>query len=702
MSSSEQLLYCINTACANPGNSIGGQVCASCSTPLVYRYLWAVGPEAAEIATGELINERYAVVARQIWLDTKPAEPPSAPEELPGAILPYLRLYPQRLHVPEVYGFAQVGEDAETEILLLENVPVDPVGNLHPSLAEVWPTAPAVRQVYWLWQMLQLWTPLLEQGVVASLLIPDNIRVEGWRVWLQELYVEDSGSGKSLTLSQTRLPDLAYCWLTWVSGAQPAVAKQLTAICQQMRRSEATEEGIAEQLNQLLLELAAKLPVRTRVAGGTDTGPMRERNEDSYYPAPADIKARSAPPHDQLIPYLAIVCDGVGGHEGGEVASMSAVSALKSLTQTLLLETAQSEEITPPEMVAKQIEESIRVINNAIAARNDAGGREDRQRMGTTLVMALQLQQTLRDSDGEELGKAHELYVAHVGDSRAYWITSDYCHRLTVDDDVASREVRLGRSLYRQALQRADAGALTQALGTRDAEFLRPNIQRFIVEEDGLLLLCSDGLSDNDWVELSWANYAPAVLKGEMQLDAAVEAFIKVANEKNGYDNVTVVLAQCRLSPEPVVLFKVKPAPKATNPPTPLPTPEVTLASGERVFQEASPKPAPTATAPPTPEFSQASGEPVFQEPEPKQAPIATTPPMSEFSEASKALLFEESAASRQAPAAKPRLQPSRDSAPVLALLAVLLISGAVALFTWSQLNPKGFEPVREKVFPGK
>ncbi len=654
------------------------------------------------MATGELINERYAVVARQIWLDTKPGLPPSAPVELPEAILPYLRLYPQRLHVPEVYGFAQVGEEPKTDILLLENVPVDPVGNLHPSLAEVWPTAPAVRQVYWLWQMLQLLTPLLQQGVVASLLIPDNIRVEGWRVWLQELYVEDSGSGKSLTLSQTRLPDLAYCWLTWVSGAQPAVAKQLTAICQQMRRSEATVEGIAEQLNQLLLELAAKLPVRFRVAGGTDTGPMREHNEDYYYPTPADIKARSAPPHDQLIPYLAIVCDGVGGHEGGEVASQSAVSALKPLMQTLLAETAQSEEITPPEMVFKQIEESIRVINNTIAAQNDTQGREERQRMGTTLVMALQLPQTVKAPDGSVLGSAHELYLAHVGDSRAYWITSDYCHRLTVDDDVASREVRLGRSLYRQALQRADAGALTQALGTRDAEFLRPNIQRFIVEEDGLLLLCSDGLSDNDWVELSWANYAPAVLKGEMPLDAAVEAFINLANEKNGYDNATVVLAQCRLSPEPVVLFKVKTAPKATNPPTPLPTPEVSPASGAQLFQEPSPKQAPKVTNFPTPEVSPASGEQLFQDPSAKQAPTTTNLPMSEFSEASKALLFEEPAASGPAPAAKPRLQPSRDSAPVLALLAVLLISSAVALFTWSKLNPKGFEPVREKVFPGK
>ncbi|MHC5830810.1 MAG: PP2C family protein-serine/threonine phosphatase, partial [Nostoc sp.] len=102
----------------------------------------------------------------------------------------------------------------------------------------------------------------------------------------------------------------------------------------------------------------------------------------------------------------------------------------------------------------------------------------------------------------------HELYLANVGDSRAYWITRNYCQLLTVDDNVATREVRLAQSLYRKALLRADASALTQALGTKDAESLRLKVQRLIVEEDGILLLCSDGLSDNNWVEQSWQNYA--------------------------------------------------------------------------------------------------------------------------------------------------------------------------------------------------
>ena len=70
--------------------------------------------------------------------------------------------------------------------------------------------------------------------------------------------------------------------------------------------------------------------------------------------------------------------------------------------------------------------------------------------------MALHLPQTLGQTDSETT--THELYVAHVGDSRAYWITPTRCQCLTVDDDVATREVRMERGLYREALQRPDAG----------------------------------------------------------------------------------------------------------------------------------------------------------------------------------------------------------------------------------------------------
>lgn len=578
MSSSSQAIYCPNPACSEPRNSLGRQECEACQTPLIYRYLWAVGPEAESIAPGEALDDRYWVVAPQIWLDTQPGASPALPERLPNAIIPYLHLYPYRLHVPEAYGFYLGGEASqEVEILLLDNAPIDLVGNLLPSFPDVWSGTGAVRQVYWLWQIFKLWNPLSEQGVAASLLSAENIRVEGWRVRLRELY---PGRFKPT------LRDLAESWMPWIEISQEAVQPHLQAICQLLRRQNADTEAIASELNQLLLEQAAQLPLHLEVAGATDPGPKRRQNEDSCYPTAVELQQRKTPPHDKLIPHFVIVCDGVGGHDGGEVASQLAVQSLKPLIQTLLVEVEQQSELTPPELVSKQLEESVRVVNNLISAQNNDQGRESRQRMGTTLAMALQLPQKVKAGSGQEFENGHELYLVNVGDSRAYWITQDYCQRLTVDDDVAAREVRFGRSLYWEALQRPDAGALTQAVGTRDAEFLHPTIQRLIVEEDGLLLLCSDGLSDNDWVEKSWVNYAPAVLKGEMPLEVAVESWIQLANEKNGHDNSSVAIAHCRISPEKLVLFSPTVQLPST---TPLAEPELSEASQALLYGETAP-----------------------------------------------------------------------------------------------------------------
>ncbi|MEG3989333.1 protein phosphatase 2C domain-containing protein [Microcoleus sp. S28C3] len=547
ISSFSEPIYCPNLSCAEPRNTFGRQHCAACETDLIYRYVWAVGQAAEEVPAGKVIADRYFVIAPQIWLDSRPALPPSVPEQLPDTIMPYLHLYPQRLHTPEVYGFCSLGEAPEAaEVLLLENVPINNFGRLYPSILESWSGTSAARQVYWLWQMLQLWIPLSEQGVASSLLVPENLRVEGWRVRLLELH-----AGNFVPT----LRDLGDVWSGLVESAQPEVQPKLGEICQFMRRSSMNFDAIALELNDLLLEQAAKLPLHLEVVGMTDTGPQRSQNEDSCYPTAADFQSSKTSGGDKLIPYLTMVCDGVGGHEGGEVASQLAVQSLKALIQNLLSEITQQEELMTPTMVIKQLEEIVRVVNNVISAQNNEQGKELRQRMGTTLVMALQLPQKVKISEDLPSNNSHELYLVNVGDSRAYWIGKNYCQRLTVDDDVASREVQLGHSLYWETQLRSDAGALTQALGTRDGDFLRPTIHRFIVEEEGLLLLCSDGLSDNDWVEKSWENYGPEVLEGKMSLEAAVQSWIRLANEKNGYDNTSVVATHCRMSPERLVLF---------------------------------------------------------------------------------------------------------------------------------------------------
>lgn len=533
MISSDQTIHCINPNCDQPINSIGDRNCQACQTPLIYRYLWAIGTNVTNIPPGTKVAERYEIITQQIWLDTQPGKPPEIPSELPPAVIPYLKLYPEQLHIPQPYGFTTSTTEDTDDILLLENAPIDPEGNLYPIITEVWEEAKAVRQLYWLWQILQLWKPLSEGGVAASLLSPNNILVQGWCIKLLELYP---------TTEKLTLQHLGESWHSWILVAKVQIAPGLSNIIEQMREGKADFTTISHQLNQLLLASAAELPLMVKVAGFTDTGPVMKHNEDSCYPCNySDLD-------NYLSQHLAIICDGIGGHEGGEVASQLALHSLKLQIRAWLKDVAEQTEIVTPDLLQKQLAASLRVVNNMIWSRNDEQNRQGRERMATTLVMSIQLPQHIVTNTGWESENSHEIYIASVGDSRAYWITPHYCQLLTIDDDIATREVCLAQSLYRQAITAPNAHALTQALGIKKGESLQFYIKRFILEEDGILLLCSDGLSDHDWVEKSWQNYVIPLLTGQLAVEDAARNWVKLANEQNGQDNTSIVITVVRTS----------------------------------------------------------------------------------------------------------------------------------------------------------
>jgi protein phosphatase len=470
------------------------------------------------------VGDRYEVIAPQIWQDLQPETPPSTPDSLPDVVIPYLHAHGQRLHVPGVYDV--VSQQGQGPWILLENAPVNPrAGKLYPALQERWAETAATRQISWLWQIWQLWPTLLDLGVASSLLDWENLRVEGWRVRLRQLIADQTPPA---------FADLARCWQSLTAAAKPALAQPLTNVCQGILAGSMSPEQLTVDLNYLLLKEAAPYRPRFRLAGGTDPGPNHTRNEDACYPQGEQPEIPT--------PRIAIVCDGVGGHEAGEVASQIVVRSLQPQLQGLLAESGREENAVPPAIVAQQIEAAIRVVNDLVNTQNDLQSRSDRQRMGTTLVMALVVPQRIKTPQGWI--QVDELYIAHVGDSRAYWITPDYCHQLTVDDDIAGREARNGRAFYTSLRDRPEAGALTQAIGTRNSSQLVTHIQRFVIDEAGVLLLCSDGLSDHQQIETAWANYIGLITKEIISLQSAVDAWIELANQKNGHDNVSVVLLQ--------------------------------------------------------------------------------------------------------------------------------------------------------------
>ncbi len=499
------------------------------------RYLWAADPQAAWIPPHKLVENRYQVLTPQLWLDTKSNEPPEALWPLPAQALPYAHLSRYHLHLPQLYGFCLLERSGKkaVEVPLLDNIPIEPTGELMPALVTVWPQASILQQAYWLSQLVHLWQPLVDMGVGYSLLTPDNIRVQGWRIRLCELFPDHlNPHGRS------NVKGLANTWHFLIATAKPSLAAVLNPLFINMQVGKIAATDLALELNQCLLEQAARLPLNVQIFGSTDPGSDRH-NEDSIYPSSADRG-------QQLSHYLGIVCDGVAGHEGGEVASQTAIQSLQPQLQALLQDIAQEKETVAAPQITDHLQSITRVVNNLLVSQNDQQQREKRRRMATTMVLALQLPQQIPTTQG--LGNSHEIYIAHVGDSRAYWITKTSCQQLTVDDDVAQREIKQGKSMPWQAQERRDAGALTQALGVRAGEELTPMVQRLVVIEDGVLLLCSDGLSDRQLIEKSWQNYVPPILTGQLPLEQAVHNWIQQAGQENGHDNISLVLMSCQVT----------------------------------------------------------------------------------------------------------------------------------------------------------
>lgn len=484
-------------------------------------YLWAIGEGIKACRPGELIAGRYLFKGDRILLDTQSEQYPEMPEDIPGFITPYLRLFPHRLHVPEVYGvIPRTTTKLGSDIWLLENGPLATTGEgLMPELAIAWKNATAMRQLSWLWQIAQLWQPCSSQAVATTLVTPQLLRVEGPLLRLLELQPDQ----KAPNFSQ-----LGQLWQQWVGSAHPTIASFLRQLCQQMTAGQVrTAEQLIGQLDKALALCGRSLERTIYIATGTDTGPTRSHNEDACYP-PNGTAIKVSPGSEAC----AIVCDGIGGQDGGEVASELAVTTLRDRVQLMLLHPANCD----PQSLTAKLERSACAANDAISGRNDSEHRQLRQRMGTTVVMAI--------------AHAHELYIAHVGDSRAYWITRSSCRQVTLDDDVACREVRLGYALYRDALQQVAAGALVQALGITSSATLHPTVQRFPVDEDCIFLLCSDGLSDKERIDECWENEILPILDGTTNVAKVKDRLIEIANTRNGHDNVTIALIYCQVRPK--------------------------------------------------------------------------------------------------------------------------------------------------------
>jgi serine/threonine protein phosphatase PrpC len=269
-------------------------------------------------------------------------------------------------------------------------------------------------------------------------------------------------------------------------------------------------------------------------AGKTDVGMQRDRNEDDFV---AIFQTRSINGKSQISDRsrrgLFVLCDGMGGHEGGEVASAIAVNSITDQFRPFWIDTLPGE---------KKLNEIICNANQAIFTKNESEKRQALGRMGTTLVVL-----GIHDLD---------VVIAHVGDSRIYKVTSSLnlesipepkLAQITRDHEVLNQLLDLGVE-PEVAQSRPDAHQLTQALGPHPSDRLEPAIAFFALTEPTLFLLCSDGLGDNDAIEDNWRSHLLPILNKEIDLQTGLDRLIELGNNVNGHDNLTAILVLCEVA----------------------------------------------------------------------------------------------------------------------------------------------------------
>lgn len=237
----------------------------------------------------------------------------------------------------------------------------------------------------------------------------------------------------------------------------------------------------------------------------TDVGCVRELNEDSVRVvrpgAPAELARKGV---------LVMVCDGMGGHAGGEVASALAV------------ETIGQSYMKSPLPPTPALREALLAANSAIF--NKAKGDASLHGMGTTgTVLAL---------------RGALAFYAHVGDSRLYLVRGEGIYQMSEDHSAVMELVRRGLLSPGEARHHPQKNVVLRAVGTQPKVEVSSWDEPFPIKAGDRWLLCSDGLSDLvEDEELQTA----VNLHG---LDAAGDSLIALARSRGGHDNISVVIAE--------------------------------------------------------------------------------------------------------------------------------------------------------------
>ena len=359
---------------------------------------------------------------------------------------------------------------------------------------------------------------LHQANIAFGPVLAERITVEGNTAYLAD-FADCQTAGQPALYQQdvTQLAHLIYTVLTGQQSYSP-----------QASLSDATHQLFNQLLNNgsvpSALELAnafAALRNQTRrpsafdlrIGRQTDVGMQRQLNEDSFCALSLVLNNQSI---NQPMG-LYVVADGMGGHEGGEVASGLTVRTITHLATQGLFNAAAAGGTLP--QYEQWLTQAVTAANKAVYEKS----QKSKNDMGTTVVAALVI--------------GNQVHLAHVGDSRAYHITANNITPATTDHSLVERLVATGQIRPEEARSHPQSNVIYRTIG--DKPQIEVDYNQLSLQANEYLLLCSDGLNG---MILDETIHQIVVNSDHPQ--AACQSLIDAANRAGGDDNVTVVLVK--------------------------------------------------------------------------------------------------------------------------------------------------------------
>ncbi len=238
-----------------------------------------------------------------------------------------------------------------------------------------------------------------------------------------------------------------------------------------------------------------------KVFAKSDIGKARDMNQDYYYVSDLEEQIK-----------LFVLADGMGGYNGGEIASSLATTSVKNYISNNFYKIEHDKE-----SILNLIKNAVEYANMIVYEKSKEN--KELEGMGTTLDVCLIYN--------------NRVYIGHVGDSRVYRIRKEFIRKLTVDHSYVQELVKDGTITKEEAYNHPKKNMLMKALGC--TAYVEPDVMVKGFIKDDILLMSSDGLTNmlNDEEIYN-------IIKDNPEL--ASEKLVQRANELGGYDNITVVI----------------------------------------------------------------------------------------------------------------------------------------------------------------